>query len=65
MRYYMVDPDNEERLLKIPPHVRDAIRAEALNEAWKAVHNLEFYPVRIEQISRQQALDAIYSLMEK
>lgn len=33
----MVDPDNEERLLKIPPHVVQAIRAEALQDAIAAV----------------------------
>lgn len=40
MRYYMVDPDNEERLLKIPPMVRDKIRADALHEAWKAISEM-------------------------
>ena len=40
MRHYMVDPDNEERLLKIPPHVRDAIRTEALLDAFKAVSSI-------------------------
>ena len=28
MRHYMVDPDNEERLLKIPPHVVSRIKWE-------------------------------------
>ncbi len=29
MRYYMTDPDNAERLLKIPPRVVAKIKAEA------------------------------------
>lgn len=33
MRHYMIDPDNEERLLKIPPRVVDDIKAEAYMEA--------------------------------
>ena len=37
MRHYMVDPDNEERLLKIPPHVVAAIKGEALDAAREAV----------------------------
>ncbi len=32
----MVDPDNEERLLKIPPRVVSEIKAEALEEAMQA-----------------------------
>jgi hypothetical protein len=32
MRHYMVCPQNEEMLHKIPPHVRDAIREEAVAE---------------------------------
>lgn len=37
MRHYMVDPDNEERLLKIPPHVVAAIKDEAYAETREAV----------------------------
>lgn len=37
MRHYMVDPDNEERLLKVPPHVVAAIKAEALDAARQVV----------------------------
>lgn len=37
MRHYMVDPENEERLLKIPPRVVAAIKAEALDAAEAAV----------------------------
>ena len=33
----MVDPDNEERLLKIPPRVVGEIRADALKAAREAV----------------------------
>lgn len=40
MRYYMVDPDNEERLLKVPPHVVKRIKAEAYAEAVEAVKAL-------------------------
>ena len=28
MRYFMVDPDNEERLLKVPPRVVEQIKAD-------------------------------------
>ena len=37
MRHYMVDPDNAERLLKIPPSVVAEIQADALREALEAV----------------------------
>jgi hypothetical protein len=37
----MVDPDNEDRLLKIPPSVVAAIRAAALQQAREAVEALE------------------------
>lgn len=37
MRHYMVDPDNEERLLKIPPRVVAAIKVEAYEAAREAV----------------------------
>lgn len=37
MRHYMVDPDNEERLLKVPPRVVARIKAEAYAEAVEAV----------------------------
>ena len=40
MRHYMVDPDNEERLLKVPPRVVQAIKAEAYAEAVEAVKAL-------------------------
>ena len=33
----MVDPDNEERLLKVPPHVVKRIKAEAYAEAVEAI----------------------------
>ncbi len=36
-RHYMVCPQNEEMLHKIPPRVRDAIRAEAIAECIAAV----------------------------
>ena len=34
MRYYMVDPDNEDRLLKIPPSVVAVIQADA-ERSWQ------------------------------
>lgn len=37
MRHYMVDPENEERLLKIPPRAVAKIREEAYAEAREAV----------------------------
>ena len=37
MRHYMVDPDNEERLLKISPSIVAAIKAEAYMDAMDAV----------------------------
>jgi hypothetical protein len=37
MRHYMTDPDNSERLLKIPPRVVAQIKAEAYAEAQEAV----------------------------
>jgi len=36
----MVDPDNEERLLKIPHSIVEDIRAEALRDAVEAVEAL-------------------------
>ena len=40
MRHYMVDPDNEERLLKVPPRVVASIKAEAFAEAVDAVKGM-------------------------
>ena len=37
MRHYMTDPDNEERLLKIPPSVVAVIKADAYMDAMDAV----------------------------
>jgi hypothetical protein len=37
MRHFMVDPDNEERLLKVPRRVVDEIKSEALEEAVQRV----------------------------
>lgn len=37
MRHYMTDPDNEERLLKIPPWVVAVIKADAYMDAMDAV----------------------------
>lgn len=39
----MVDPDNEERLLKVPPHVVKRIKAEAYAEAVAAVKALPWH----------------------
>lgn len=41
MRHYMEDPDNENRLLKVPPRVVEGIKAEALDEAVKRVEALD------------------------
>ena len=37
MRHYMTDPDNEERLLKIPPSVVSDIKADAYQEVRELV----------------------------
>ena len=43
MRHYMVDPDNEERLLKIPPRVVAEIKAEAYVAAREAVKGINWF----------------------
>lgn len=73
MRRYMVDPDNEDRLLKIPPHVVAAIKAEALDAAWVAVGNVgvattthgDDWRDRDPALVKRDALAAIDSLKEK
>lgn len=40
MRHYMVDPDNDQRLLKIPPNIVAAIKAEAYMDAMDAIDGL-------------------------
>ena len=35
MRHYMIDPDNEERLLKVPRHVVAEIEDKAYAEGYK------------------------------
>lgn len=47
MRHYIVDPGNEDRLLKIPPSVVAEIQADALREARAAIE--EEYPVGLAQ----------------
>lgn len=37
MRHYMVDPDNGERLLKIPPNIVAVIKGEAYSAAREAI----------------------------
>ena len=37
MRHFMADPDNQERLLKVPPHVVAWIKAEAFMESARTV----------------------------
>lgn len=37
MRHFMVDPVNEDRLLKIPPHSQKPIRDEAIRDCIAAV----------------------------
>ena len=46
----MVDPDNEERLLKIPPRVVAEIKAEALIAA--VVQRIEALPHSLECVTR-------------
>ena len=40
MRHYMVDPDNDQRLLKIPPNIVAAIKAEAYMDVMDAIDGL-------------------------
>jgi hypothetical protein len=49
----MEDPDNEDRILKIPPHVRDAIKADALAEAVQRVESLSISPQDWDYTSKQ------------
>jgi len=58
MRHYMEDPDNEDRLLKIPPGVVAAIREQALRDAVEAVKALEDG----EQFSWPQTLMAVAAI---
>jgi hypothetical protein len=66
MRHYMVDPDNEERLLKIPQRVVSEIRAEALEDA---IQQVEVLPVMFigdyVGITEAQVLDALRDLIEQ
>ena len=63
MRYYIVDPDNAERLLKIPPSVVAEIQADALREARAAIE--EEYPVGLaQQQFKAIAITAINELLE-
>lgn len=66
MRYYMVDPDNEERLLKVPPHVVKRIKAEAYAEAVEALKALTLPPLLHPhyQYGTQDAVAAIEELNE-
>ena len=59
-RFFMVDPDNSERLLKIPPSVVAEIWADALREARAAIE--EEYPVGLAQ--RQFKAVAIAAINE-
>ena len=43
MRHYMMDPDNEERLLKIPLRVVAEIKAEAYIAAQEAVRGVNWF----------------------
>ena len=77
MRHFMVDPDNEERLLKVPPHVVRAIKFEALDAAREAIEAIpDGYKIRGEFESysayhegrsdfKDGALSAIDALREK
>lgn len=61
MRHYMTDPDNEERLLKIPPFVVAVIKAEAYTEAREAVEKLSCGHKSLD-VLRSEVLHAIDSL---
>ena len=69
----MVDPDNEQRLLKIPPHVVAEIKAEAYAEAREAVLGAKSLNVAsfraLDKEARfiwmNHALEAIDALKEK
>ena len=73
MRHYMVDPDNEERLLKIPPRVVSEIKAEAYVAAREAVRDaqrkLPIDPLsdnwRIDVEHRLDIINVIDALMEE
>jgi hypothetical protein len=69
----MVDPDNEERLLKIPPRVVSEIKAEAYVAARRAVRDAQ-HKVPIDLLSdnwrtdiehRLDIINAIDALMEE
>lgn len=49
MRHYMTDPDNEERLLKVPPIVVAEIKEEVLAAA---VQRIEALPHSLECVTR-------------
>ena len=62
MRHYIVDPGNEDRLLKIPPSVVAEIQADALREARAAIE--EEYPVGLaQQQFKAVAIAAINELL--
>ena len=66
MRHYIVDPDNAERLLKIPPSVVAEIQADALREARAAVAALDWScderQLDLPVVGRDDALAAIDNL---
>jgi hypothetical protein len=63
VRHYIVDPGNEDRLLKIPPSVVAEIQADALREARAAIE--EEYPVGLaQQQFKAIAITAINELLE-
>ena len=69
----MVDPDNEERLLKIPPRVVSEIKAEAYAAARRAVREaMHKWPIdllsdywRTDTEHRLDIINAIDALMEQ
>lgn len=63
MRHYMKDPDNEERLLKIPPYVVAAIKAEAFDAAREAVE--KWFAENRDEMTWPEFLAAINALKEK
>lgn len=68
MRHYMVDPVNDQRLLKIPPNIVAAIKAEAYMEAGEAVKKVEWFNSDGEMmnaiVATASAISAIEDLLE-
>jgi hypothetical protein len=51
MRLYMEDPDNPERLLKIPPHVFQAIHDDGYEEGHADGHDMGYEAAQSEEFN--------------